>query len=139
MEEFLKTIIREAGEMANTYFARTARTNYSGKSDPDDIVTETDIAVSDFLIKKIHAQFPEHAIVSEELKDEINPGAEYRWVIDPVDGTRNFAAGIPLWGVLIAVQKNDEAILGAAYIPTSDQLFFAKKVVVRISMARLST
>ncbi len=85
------------------------------------------MAVSEFLVKKIHDQFPDHAIFSEEAAEEINLGAPYRWVIDPIDGTRNFAAGIPFWCVLIAVTKNNDAILGAVYVPFGDQLFFAAK------------
>lgn len=90
-------------------------------------MTAADIAVSDSLIAAIQKQFPTHHIHSEELKDDINPGAEYEWVIDPIDGTRNFAFGIPMWCQLVAVLKNGEPYLGAVYNPASDKLFFAEK------------
>jgi myo-inositol-1(or 4)-monophosphatase len=125
MQHFLKTIIKEAGEIGKEYFVRGV--SHKEKSHAADLVTEADIAVSEFLVKKIRETYPDHHIKSEELADDINPGAEYEWVIDPIDGTRNFAMGVPFWTTLIAVLRNGETYLGAAYNAFADQLFFAEK------------
>ncbi len=125
MDEFLKAMIIEAGAMAKGYF--DAGVSYTIKSNPGDFVTEADIAVSNFIIKKIHEAYPDHHIHSEEMKEDINPGAEYEWTIDPIDGTRNFATGVSIWCTMVAVLKNGVTILAAVYNPLSNELFFAEK------------
>lgn len=125
MEDFLKQIILEAGALAKDYFLKGV--SFKSKAHLGDLVTEADVAVSDFLIKKIHEQYPEHAIYTEEAKDKINPGAEFEWIIDPIDGTRNFAKGIGMWCVMIAVYKNNMPVLAAIYNPLASELFFAVK------------
>lgn len=125
MDEFLKCIIREAGGIAKEYFDKGVE--HSTKRHIGDLLTAADIAVSDFLVGAINKKFPDHQIHSEEMKDDINPGAEYEWVIDPIDGTRNFAMGVPMWCQLVAVLKNGEPYLNAVYNPIVNELFFAEK------------
>lgn len=125
MDTFLKTIIVEAGAIA-LEFAQKGFT-LKTKANLGDLVTQADFGVSDFLVKKILALYPGHGIYSEELTEVINPTSEYRWMIDPVDGTRNFAHGIPFWCILVALWHNDEVVLAAAYNPIAQQLFFAEK------------
>ncbi|PIT86391.1 MAG: hypothetical protein COU33_03450 [Candidatus Magasanikbacteria bacterium CG10_big_fil_rev_8_21_14_0_10_43_6] len=125
MEAFLKQIIRDAGQMSAEYFQKGV--TFTVKSNLSDLVTEADVAVNSFLIEKIQERYPDHKITSEE-EDEKGPGdADYEWIIDPIDGTRNYAKGIPLWCVIIAVVKQGEPYLAAVYSPTGDELFFAKK------------
>lgn len=126
MKQFLKDTIREVGTLANEYFIKGV-TSIETKSHANDFLTEADTAVSDLFIKRVQETYPEHAILSEEQDEVLNEGAEYEWVIDPIDGTRNFAVGIPSWCTSIALAKNGETILGALYNPMSDQLFFAEK------------
>lgn len=125
MEKFLQTIIKEAGKIAREYFFRGVA--YTTKSTPSDFLTEADVAVSSFLVEKINREYPTHHIKSEELSDDINVGAEYEWVIDPIDGTKNFAFGIPFWGVMVAVLQNGQTIMSAVYHPIPDELFFARR------------
>jgi len=125
MQEFLQTIIKQAGEIAKPYFLKGV--TFTTKAHQQDMVTEADISVSKFLVEKIHEKYPDHHIKSEELPDDINSGAEFEWVIDPIDGTRNFAIGIPLWAVMIAVLKNGELYMSAVYHPIANELFFAQK------------
>lgn len=124
MQDFLKAIIKEAGFIAKGYYHEGVEKNY--KSDPTDIVTVADKEVSNFIIDKIKHRFPEHGIISEEEKDEYNPSAEYTWVIDPIDGTRNFANHISDWCVMIGLMKNRLPYLGAIYDAMNDELFFAE-------------
>ncbi|HLD61015.1 MAG TPA: inositol monophosphatase [Patescibacteria group bacterium] len=125
MQEFLKTIIIESGALAKDYFYKGVHASF--KANRGDLVTEADIAVEKLLVSRIQEKFPTHHIHTEESKEDINPGAEYEWVIDPIDGTRNFAMGISFWCQLIAVMKNGEPYLATVYNPLSNELFFAEK------------
>ena len=122
----MKTIIKEAGEVALGYFKKVDLKTRE-KGDERDIVTEADESVSDFLVNAIGKQYPDHHICSEEMDDDINPGAEYEWVIDPIDGTWVFSKGLPTWGIMIAILKNGESYLSAVYFPVYNDLFFAEK------------
>ena len=126
MKTFLEQTIREAGEIAKGYFTKGVNIAAT-KLDPDDVVSEADEALSKFFTEKIHAQYPEHGIQDEEQEDVINPEAEYRWVIDPLDGSRNFAAGIPFWCHLVALRRGEETVMGGVYNPISNSYFFAEK------------
>lgn len=125
MRDFIRQTIKDAGSLAKGHFERGV--SHETKSNLADLVTEADIAVSDYLIQKISEAYPDHMIVSEERDEIINPGADFEWVIDPVDGTRPFALGIPMWCVIISVLYRDEVMYGAVYNPIADQLFFAEK------------
>lgn len=124
MEDFLKHLIQEAGAIGKGYFKKGV--HFETKKHLGDLVTQADLEVSDFCVQKIQASYPDHAIYSEERKEIINEGAEYLWMIDPIDGTRNFAIGVPMWCVMIAVFQNDELYLAAIYNPLVDELFFAE-------------
>ena len=126
MDQFLKNLIKEAGALAKSFFDQGLGA-YTTKMDPDDILTEADTTVSDFIIQKIQAEYPDHYIFTEEAGEVVNKGAEYQWIVDPIDGTRNFAAGIPTWCILITLLHNEETIMAGMYNPVSDQLYFAKK------------
>ncbi len=125
MQEFLKTIITEAGAIAKNYFFQGV--THTFKSNSADLLTIADTTVEQFLVDKISARYPTHHIHTEERAIDINPGAEYEWVIDPIDGTRNFAMGISFWCHLIAVLKNGQPYLAAVYNPIAEELFFAEK------------
>ena len=73
----------------------------------------------------IRRGFPGHNIISEEA-GYIDNNSEYTWVIDPLDGTSNFASGIPWFGVLITLFKKNEPIMAGAYLPVQDILYFAE-------------
>lgn len=124
MQDFLKEIIKEAGFLAKGYYHEGVE--HTMKSDPTNLVTIADTTVSDFIIGKIKEKYPDHGIISEEEKEEINPNAQYTWVIDPIDGTRNFANHIAFWCVMIGLMKNRQPYLGAIYDALNDELFFAE-------------
>lgn len=124
MDEFLKTIIKEAGYLAKGFYHEGVEHHI--KFDATDLVTEADKAANKFLIDKIRERYPDHGIISEEEAEEINPGAEYTWVIDPIDGTRNFANHIAYWCVMVGIAKNGQPYMGAIYDAMNDELFFAE-------------
>jgi len=124
MKETLTRVIKEAGSELLKHFGTNLE--FSVKESRSSIVTKADLK-SDALISGILSDsFPSHNIISEESGFS-NKGSKYTWVIDPLDGTSNFAAGLPWWGVLIALFENEETVMGAAYLPVSDQLYFAEK------------
>lgn len=92
----------------------------------NDIVTDVDIYMESKIIEKIKEIFPEHSIYSEE-KGEIIGESEYTWFIDPIDGTINFAAGIPLFSTSIALKKNDETIFGLVIDYNQNDVYYAFK------------
>ncbi|MBT4121110.1 MAG: inositol monophosphatase [Candidatus Magasanikbacteria bacterium] len=122
---FAKELAKEAGSLALSYYKEGISHRF--KSSPDDLVTDADIAVSDFIIKKIKEKYPDHGIISEEEDEIVNEDAEYVWVIDPIDGTRNFAKHIAAWCTMIGLTKNGEAYIGVIYDAINDELFFAQK------------
>ncbi len=96
------------------------------KDGPNNLVTEVDKASEKLIMEIIHQQFPDHFILSEEIGEVIMDSA-YKWIIDPIDGTINFAKGIPLCCVSIGIEKDGEVIMGAVYNPMMNEFFFAEK------------
>ena len=127
MKEFIEKTIQEAGLIAKGYFEKQLSVTRK-TADADrmyvDVVTEADVAVNTFLSEKIHNAYPTHTITNEEIPD-VKGSSEYEWVIDPIDGTYDFAHKTPTWGIIIAVLKSGSPYLSAVYFPMSDQLFFA--------------
>lgn len=94
--------------------------------DPRDVVTSVDIAVNDFLIKKIHEEFPDDSIYSEE-GGNVDMSTSRLWTIDPIDGTSNFSRGIPHFAICLAFVENGIPEAGAVYNPVTDELFSFKR------------
>lgn len=92
----------------------------------NNLVTEIDHASEKAIIQTIQKQFPTHGILSEEY-GAIEGNTEYKWIIDPIDGTVNFAHNIPICCVSVAVEKNGVVIMGAVFNPLINEFFFAEK------------
>jgi myo-inositol-1(or 4)-monophosphatase len=92
----------------------------------NDLVTEADHASEKAIFEVIKQEYPDHFILSEEA-GALTMDSEYKWIIDPIDGTINFANGIPICAVSIALEKNGEIIMGAVYNPIINEFFFAQK------------
>jgi myo-inositol-1(or 4)-monophosphatase len=125
MEQFLTTTLLEAGAIAEKFFREGV--SFRTKANFADFVTVADERVNEFLIHAISQAYPTHQIHSEELATDINPGAEYEWVIDPIDGTRNFALGIPMWCIMVSVQHRGETTHAGIYAPTLKTLYYAER------------
>ena len=98
----------------------------SNKEGINNLVTEADHAAEKAIINIIQNTYPDHFILSEET-GEIKTNSEYKWIIDPIDGTVNFSNGIPICCVSIAVEKAGEIILGTVYNPLMNEMFVAEK------------
>ena len=116
---------REAGEVQLKYF-RSSHLNIRAKFNDSDIVTEADKASEQVIINNINRTYPQHAILSEEMGGNAIE-SDYRWIIDPLDGTTNFSNGLPLFSVSIAVEYRGEVIVGVVYAPYLDEMFHAVK------------
>ena len=102
--EFTVAIVREAGQFLKEMLNKKHTINYKGEIN---IVTEVDRISEEILIGKIHERFPHHDILTEESLGT-NSGSDFRWIIDPLDGTTNYAHGYPVFCVSIALEKEDE-------------------------------
>lgn len=118
-------IARTAGEVLLAHF-RTDYLEMHTKSNNCDLVTSADQASERIIKDTIHALFPEHGILSEESGEE-NFDREWRWVVDPLDGTTNFSQGLPPFSVSIALEHNGESVVGVVYAPYLGELFHAVK------------
>lgn len=90
------------------------------------LVTEMDRQSERIVVEAIRAAFPDHGILAEE-ETAIDNGSAYRWIIDPLDGTTNYAHGYPNFAVSIALERSGEVILGVVYDPMRDELYAAEK------------
>jgi len=119
----LEAIAREAGTLLMQYFGRVT-IEYKGEVD---LVTEADRASEKLIVERLRTRWPEHGIVAEEgTRRETD--AEYRWYVDPLDGTTNFAHGYPVFCVSIALARKDGQLqAGVLYDPTRDEMFAAER------------
>jgi myo-inositol-1(or 4)-monophosphatase len=127
MEELKKVLLdatHEAGKIIQSYFNGTFVINH--KEGINNLVTEVDHLAEQKIISVIKATYPTHSIIGEESGENIQL-SDYQWVIDPIDGTVNFAHGIPLCCVSIGLLLNGRVLMGAVYNPMMNELFFAEK------------
>ena len=113
-----------AGVVIKEYFDK--QFTISNKEGINNLVTEVDHKSEAIIIDVIKSSFPNHFILSEEV-GEIAQDSEYKWIIDPIDGTVNYANGIPICCVSIGIEKNGKMIMGAVYNPFINEFFFAEK------------
>lgn len=124
MKEVLLSTIMAAGALVKEGFSQEFEISH--KDGINNLVTTIDKASEELIVNTIKAHFPDHGFVGEEFGNE-NEDAEYKWIIDPIDGTVNFAHRVPLCCVSIALARNEEVIMGAVYNPMMNELFFAEK------------
>lgn len=116
----------EAGAKELRRYFNNADLKISNKEGINNWVTEADHASEKVIIDMIRKDYPDHFILSEET-GELSSNSEYKWIIDPIDGTINFASGIPICCVSIGLEKDGKMLLGAVYNPFIEELFFAQK------------
>jgi len=127
MNSFVETaaqIACEAGSLLRYYFER--RVSFEMKGDFD-LVTEADKASEKLVVERLNESFPQHGIVAEEGGGHESAASDYRWYVDPLDGTTNFAHSYPVWNVTLALEKAGELIAGVVFDPTRGELFTAER------------
>lgn len=128
MLNFAINTAREAGRMLLERFGRHLQISNKGAID---LVTEADLAAEAFIIERIKSYYPRHQILAEESGASetrfAGEGLDYRWIIDPLDGTTNYAHGYPCFCVSIALEHKGEITLGVICDPVRDELFAAER------------
>ncbi len=129
--EFIKSIIKEAEKIS--------RKNYEvrQKDDNGDLVTNLDIEIEQYLIEQIKQNYPNFDIVSEEFNSN-KKTTENCFIIDPIDGTINFANDLPLWGIQIACKKDGETIASAINLPKINEFYYADKTGAYLNNKKIS-
>ncbi|HKU23583.1 MAG TPA: inositol monophosphatase family protein [Terriglobales bacterium] len=116
-------IAREAGALLMDFFHRRVKVEYKGDVD---LVTEADRASEALITRRIRERWPGHNILGEE-GTRTEQGSEYRWYVDPLDGTTNFAHGFPVFCVSLGLEHNGERVAAVIFDPTRDEMFTAEK------------
>ena len=125
MLSFAIETAQDAGKILLEKFGRDI--DISKKGDID-LVTEADLASEKFIIERIKNHYPKHSILAEESGEAVFIGeSKWKWIIDPLDGTTNFAHGYPCFCVTLAIEHKEEIVIGVTYDPTRDELFYAEK------------
>ena len=124
---YLSTAVRAAlaaGRIHRRYFRKNPDVQKKG---PIDLVTEADLAVEADFRRLIAGTWPDHAVLGEEGPRDNDSRGRCRWIIDPLDGTTNFAHGLALFCVSIALEVDGQVVLGVVYDPIADELFTAER------------
>ena len=124
LTEFAIDVIRKAGSESLRYYGRG---NPETKFDAE-LVTEAEIHLIDFFTNQLHSRFPEHGIFGGEIlnREYEHGGKGYLWIFDALDGVANFQAGIPIWGISLALLENFWPVFGVFYMPVTGDLFHAQ-------------
>lgn len=115
---------KEAGTIQLAYF-RSGDIGLRTKSNAYDVVTRADRECEEFIVRTIARHYPHHAVLGEEGGSRGAAASDYRWVVDPLDGTTNFSQGIPVFAVSIALQHRGATVAGAVYAPCLGELYTA--------------
>lgn len=122
--DFAVGMAREAGRIQLSYF-RGDDLAMKTKSNVSDVVTRADRESEELIVRSILERYPTHAILGEEGGARGDAASEWRWVVDPLDGTTNYSQGLPVFCVSIALQYRGETVVGVVYAPYLRELFTA--------------
>ena len=120
--DFTTSLAYYAGKITLRYFNTGVQPELKENNDP---VTIADREAEAFIRSEIERVYPTHSIVGEEYGENGKNGSSFRWIIDPIDGTISFIRGVPLYGVLIGLEIDGVARVGAAYFPPLDEMLCA--------------
>lgn len=121
---FLQSLLEYTSEIARQNFGKVL--GYNKSSDNNQVLTETDLEIGKYIVDAITTQFPDHNIIDEEA-GVIDRGSTYTWVVDPIDGTSNFANGAPTYGTMIGLLEEATPIAGGLSLPSFHEIFLAEK------------
>jgi myo-inositol-1(or 4)-monophosphatase len=127
---FVRELMDESGALIRRYF-RSPGLVVDAKDDATP-VTDADRGAEELLRKRILARFPDHGIMAEEFGNE-REDAEYVWVLDPIDGTKSFVSGVPLFGTLIGLLHRGEPVLGAIHQPIQGELLIGDNATTTLN------
>ena len=125
--EFAVELARAAGDILKHYASRDKRVEYKGRGN---LVTVADRESEALIIREIRSRYPDHRILAEEsgfLDHSSNASSTGRWIVDPLDGTTNYAHQFPMYSVSIGFEHEDQVLCGAVYDPVRDEMFTASR------------
>ncbi len=122
--DFLTTTLTAAAEIAAANFGNLSHSVKAG--DRNQVLTETDLEIGHFLTDAIRTVYPDHNIIDEELGC-VDNRSRYTWVVDPIDGTSNFAVGLPQYGIMLGLLDHDTPVAGGIALPAFGELYVATK------------
>lgn len=122
--KFIKQSLTAAADIARAKFGKVEHTVKTG--DNNQVLTEADIAIGQLLLSRIQTEFPKHNIIDEEA-GVIDQGSRYTWVVDPIDGTSNFAAGLPHYGIMIGLLDGATPVAGGIALPSFNEIYVTEK------------
>jgi myo-inositol-1(or 4)-monophosphatase len=117
--DLVKEWVRQAGRIALSYFNQVEGTRKEDRT----FVTDADLEIEDLLVGLVQKTYPHHGIVGEEGTSQIH--GDYVWAIDPLDGTRAFLSGLPVWGVSIGLLRRGQPWLGVFHLPLLDDWYYS--------------
>lgn len=134
---FIESLAKQSGEAILPFFRTTLSVQDKGRAKGAvfDPVTEADRAAETVIRRRILEMFPTHGILGEEFDDE-RLDAEHVWVIDPIDGTRAFLCGLPVWGTLIGLMRHNRPVLGVMHQPYTGEMFLGDGATARVNGPR---
>lgn len=113
---------KDAGDVALRYFQRDVEVEWKSDQTP---VSVADREAERRLRSRIEERFPDHGILGEEF-GAVRADASYRWILDPIDGTQSFIRGVPLWGVMVGLEKDGEPVVGVLHFPALTETVWAR-------------
>lgn len=121
---FIKKLLIETSKIALDNFGKVV--GRIKKEDSSQVLTDTDLEIGSYIVDEIKKNYPDHNIIDEET-GVIDKKSDFTWVVDPIDGTANFAVGVPTYGTMIGLLENDIPIAGGMSLPSFDQIVIAQK------------
>lgn len=122
--EFVNKVLVNASEIANDKYGNVSST--TKPEDNNQVLTETDLAIGKYLVGEVQKEYPEFNIIDEEA-GVVDKSSDYTWVIDPIDGTSNFANGLPTYGIMVGLLHGDTPIAGGISLPFFNSIYLGEK------------
>lgn len=122
--DFITSVLQEASTIANEKFGKVVGTIKD--NDTNQILTEADLAIGKLMVERIQKEYSDYNVIDEET-GVIDKKSEFTWVVDPIDGTSNFASGVPTYGVMIGLLQNAMPIAGGIALPYYKEIYTAEK------------
>lgn len=122
--EFITSALTDASAIARSSFGKVSGTVKT--EDNNQVLTETDIKIGELLVARVKESYPDHNIIDEEA-GVVDNQSLYTWVIDPIDGTSNFANGVPMYGIMIGLLEGSTPIAGGIALPSFEKTYVAEK------------
>ncbi len=129
LKKFCKLLADESGKIIKQYYRTDYRVEIKSDETP---VTIADKRSEELMREMIMKEFPDHGILGEEF-GEYNPSSEYKWILDPIDGTKSFISGVPLFGTLIALIHNNEPIIGVINHPVLGECLIGDNIATELN------